>query len=88
MSKVLSHVLLAQAVHSGAHVLRLDSRPVDISVALAVQTASASTAVVIMSVHAAFLEVVKVLVYTRFIAENVRHTTSAGRAVIIRFTSA
>lgn len=30
--------VLAQAVHSGAHVLRLDSRPVDISVALAVQT--------------------------------------------------
>lgn len=30
--------VLAQAVHSGAHVLCLDSRPVDISVALAVQT--------------------------------------------------
>lgn len=30
--------VLAQAVHSGAHVLRLDSRPVDIGVALAVQT--------------------------------------------------
>lgn len=30
--------VLAQAVHIGAHVLRLDSRPVDISVALAVQT--------------------------------------------------
>lgn len=50
---------------------------------LIVLTAPASTAMVILPVHAAFLEVVKVTVYTGFIAEYVRHTTSAGSAVRI-----
>lgn len=50
---------------------------------LIVLTVPASTAMVILPVHAAFLEVVKVTVYTGFIAENVRHTTSAGSAVRI-----
>lgn len=55
---------------------------------LIVLTAPASTAMVILPVHAAFLEVVKVTVYTGFIAEYVRHTTPAGSAVRIWFTSA
>lgn len=50
---------------------------------LIVLTAPTSTAMVILPVHAAFLEVVKVTVYTGFIAEYVRHTTPAGSAVRI-----